>query len=62
MGRASRRREMHDYCRKLLEQAGPEYAMWAADFYEKLEPWHLDGLGARVRQDIEKRRMQGVAA
>lgn len=56
MDRAARRKEMLAYCLKLLEQSDPIYALHAADWYEALEPWHLDGLGARVRREIEKRR------
>ena len=44
------------YCLKLLEQTDPIYAMHAADWYEQNEPWFLDGLGARIRKEIEKRR------
>ena len=48
---------MHGHCLWLLDKAGPEYAMTAADWYEANEPWHLDGLGKRIRADIEKRRL-----
>jgi hypothetical protein len=54
--RAERRAEMLAHCLDLLERAGAEYAMWAADRYEALEPWFLDGLGKRVRKEVEKRR------
>ena len=56
MDRAARRKEMLAYCLKLLEQSDPNYAMHAADWYEANEPDWLDGLGARIRKEIEKRR------
>lgn len=43
------------YCLKLLDQSDPLYAMDAADWYEALEPWFLDGLGNRIRKEVEKR-------
>ena len=55
--RQQRRADMHGHCLWLLDKAGPEYAMTAADWYEANEPWHLDGLGKRIRADIEKRRL-----
>jgi hypothetical protein len=54
--REERRKEMLAYCLQLLDQADTVYAMSAADFYEKGEPWHLDGLGRRIRKEIEERR------
>jgi hypothetical protein len=54
--RAERRAEMLAWCLNLLERAGPEYAMHAADRYEANEPWALDGLGRRVRKEVERRR------
>lgn len=55
MDRVTKRKEMLAYCLKLLDRTDPAYAMWAADFYEALEPWFLDGLGQRVRWEIERR-------
>lgn len=56
MDRAARRKEMLAYCLKVLDQSDPIYAMHAADWYEANEPQDLDGLGQRVRREIEKRR------
>ena len=35
-----------------LAKLGKENAIEAADWYEKNEPWHLHGLGDRVRKDL----------
>lgn len=57
-----RRRDMLAYCLKVLDQAGAEYALWAADWYEKNEPEVMVGLGARMRKEVERRRAaEGVA-
>lgn len=42
----------------LLEKAGPEYAMEAADQAERLSGGVLKGLGARVRRTIEESRLK----
>lgn len=45
------RQKMLAHC-MALAQLGHECAMAAADWYEENEPWHLDGLGARVRKQL----------
>lgn len=40
----------------LLDRAGPEYAMHAADKAERESEGVLKGLGARVRKEIAERR------
>lgn len=47
--------EMWDYLRKLYEQAGGEYAIHAAGFYELNEPWALAGIQEKVRRAIERK-------
>lgn len=54
--REERRKEMLSHCLFLLEMAGDEYAIDAADWYEKREEFNLAGLGKRIRQEVEKRR------
>lgn len=46
---------MWDYLRKLYEQAGREYTLWAADWYEKNEIWALAGITEKVRRAIDKK-------
>lgn len=53
-----RRKAMWTHCLFLLERAGDEYAMTAADWYEANEPWSLYGLGARMRQEVESRQVK----
>jgi hypothetical protein len=51
----SRWDEMWEYLRKLYEQAGREYAIYAAGWYEENEPWALAGLKEKVRRAIERK-------
>lgn len=57
ISREERRKEVLAHCLLFLER-DPEYAMYAADWYEKNEPWSLDGLGQRVRREVEKARLR----
>jgi hypothetical protein len=43
------------HCLWLLERAGSQYAMWAADWYEANDPDWLDGLGQRLRKEVADR-------
>ena len=38
----------------------PDYAIWAAGQYEKNEPWLLENLQAKVRQEV-RRAERGVS-
>jgi hypothetical protein len=49
---------MWEYLRKLYEQAGREYTIHAAGFYELNEPWDLAGLKEKVRRAIERKEAQ----
>jgi hypothetical protein len=51
----SRWDEMWEYLRKLYEQAGREYTVWGAGFYERNEPWFLAGLQVKVQRAIERK-------
>lgn len=53
------RREALAHSLVLLEQAGQEYALHAADKAERESDGVLAGLGARVRKEAEKRNVKG---
>lgn len=46
---------MWEYLRKLYEQAGREYTIWAAQWYETNEIWALAGITEKVRRAIDKK-------
>lgn len=58
MDRAQTRSEFFAHCLWLLERAGRDYAIHAADWYEKTLPDWLSGLGARIRREAEKRLVE----
>lgn len=37
-----------------LAKLDPEYAVTAAQFYEALEPWLLENLTAKVKQELRR--------
>lgn len=43
------------HCLRMAE-VDPAYAMWAADWYERNEPWLLANLRRKVEQEIKRRR------
>lgn len=43
------------HVRWLYEQAGKEYAIHAAGWYEANEPWCLAGMREKVRRAIDKK-------
>ena len=45
-----------------MAQTDPEYATWAAGWYEKNEPALLKNLQAKVRQEIERAAPEVVQA
>jgi hypothetical protein len=51
----SRWDEMWNYLKTLYGQAGREYTVWAAGFYERNEPWFLAGLQVKVQRAIERK-------
>lgn len=55
--RSQYRKGMLDYCLWLLERAGSQYAMHAADWYEAQDRDWLVGLGQRIRNEVAKRRV-----
>jgi hypothetical protein len=58
----SRWDEMWNYLKKLYEQAGREYTVWAAGFYEANEPWFLAGLQVKVQRAIERKEAADAVA
>ena len=58
MDRAQYRKDKLAHCLRFLAVGDEKYALHAADWYEALEPWHLNGLGRAVRQEIEKQLLE----
>jgi hypothetical protein len=54
----SRWDEMWEYMRKLYAQTDRHYALWAAGFYERNEPWFLAGLQVKVQRAIERKESE----
>lgn len=39
-----------------MAELDPEYAIYAAGWYEALEPWYLENLQRKVRQEVARRQ------
>lgn len=48
------RSQMHAHLTQFVACGQDEYAISAADWYEANQPDILDGLGRRIRRDIER--------
>ena len=56
---SAHRKTMLAHCISLIDRAGKEYALWAAQDYESKSEGVLQGLRARIVKEIEQRRMKG---
>lgn len=59
-GHQAHRRQMLQHC-LWMASMDPTYAQWAADKYERESAGALEGLSAKVKGEIAKRKAKGAA-